>query len=143
MGQKGWLTKHHTKRSGPTWVYHFYRDKPENGKRVENTVTIGSLAHFPREKDVWAEVERRYLKPDAVQNKLGRVTFRELVENYRKKSFKKSSASQPSRFPLIFSMTIYCRAGPTASLWILNLTPSKNGSPPSRLRIPRGRKFAG
>src|SRR5712664_1013328 len=89
MVQRGWLTKHKTKRNGMTWVYHFYRDKPETGKRVENTATIGSMLHFPREKDAWGEVERRYLKPDSVQNKIGRVTFRELVENYRKKSFNK------------------------------------------------------
>jgi integrase len=96
MVQNGWLTKHNTKRNGLTWVYHFYRDKPENGKRVENTITIGSVSNFAREKDAWAEVERRYLKPDAVQNKLGRVTFRELVENYRKKSFSKLSiTTQP------------------------------------------------
>ncbi len=87
MQQKGWLTKHKTKRNGMTWVYHFYRDQAETGKRVENTITIGSVSNFPREKDAWAEVDRRYLKPDAAQNKLGRVTFRELVENYRKKSF--------------------------------------------------------
>ncbi len=87
MQQRGWLTKHHTKRNGLTWVYHCYRDKPETGKRVENTVTIGSVSTFARAKDAWAEVERRYLQPDAAQNKLGRVTFRELVENYRKKSF--------------------------------------------------------
>jgi integrase len=86
MVQKGWLTKHQTKRNGMTWVYHFYRDKPQTGKRVENTATIGSVTQFPRQKDAWAEVERRYLKPDSVQNKIGRVTFRELVENYRKKS---------------------------------------------------------
>jgi integrase len=96
MQQKGWLTKHQTKRNGFTWVYHFYKDKPESGKRVENTITIGSVSNFPREKDAWAEVERRYLQPDAVQNKLGRVTFRELVENYRKKSFNKLSiTTQP------------------------------------------------
>jgi hypothetical protein len=96
MQQKGWLTKHHTKRNGFTWVYHYYKDKPESGKRVENTVTIGSVSNFPREKDAWEEVERRYLKPDAGQNKLGRVTFRELVENYRKKSFSKLSiTTQP------------------------------------------------
>ena len=89
MGQKGWLTKHQTKRNGLTWVYHFYKDKPESGKRVENTVTVGSVSHFPREKDAWAEVERRYLKPDSTQNKIDRVTFGELVENYRKKSFSK------------------------------------------------------
>jgi integrase len=87
--QKGWLTKHVSKRNGWTWVYHFYRDKPETGRRVENTATIGSVLHFPREKDAWAEVERRYLKPDSAQNRIGRITFRELVENYRKKSFNK------------------------------------------------------
>jgi len=89
MMQRGWLTKHKTKRNGMTWVYHFYRGKPETGKRVENTATIGSVLHFPREKDTWAEVERRYLNPDSGQNRIGRVTFRELVENYRKKSFTK------------------------------------------------------
>ena len=81
MVQRGWLTKHKTKRNGMTWVYHFYRDKPETGKRVENTATIGSVLHFPREKDAWTEVERRYLKPDSAQNRIGRITFRELVEN--------------------------------------------------------------
>ena len=89
MAQRGWLTKHKTKRNGMTWVYHFYRDKPETGKRAENTATVGSVLHFPREKDAWAEVESRYLKPDSAQNRIGRVTFRELVENYRKKSFTK------------------------------------------------------
>jgi integrase len=89
MQQRGWLTKHETKRNGMTWVYHYYRVKPETGKRVENTATIGSATHFPRVKDAWAEVERRYLKPDSLQNRIGRVTFRELVENYRKKSFNK------------------------------------------------------
>ena len=87
MQQRGWLTKHHTKRNGWTWVYHYYRDKPETGKRVEHTVTVGRLSQFPREKDVWAEVERRHLRPNDGQNSIGRVTFRELVHNYRKKSF--------------------------------------------------------
>jgi integrase len=89
MQQKGWLTKHQTKRNGMTWVYHFYKDKPESGKRVENTVTVGSVSHFPREKNAWAEVERRHLTPSDGQNGIGRVTFAELVENYRKKSFNK------------------------------------------------------
>jgi len=89
MAQRGWLTKHQSKRSGWTWVYHYYRTKPETGKRVEATVTIGLVKNFPKEKDAWAEVERRYLQPDCVQNKIGRVTFRELVENYRRKAFNK------------------------------------------------------
>jgi integrase len=89
--QRGWLTKHQSKRSGWTRVYHYYRTKPETGKRVEATVTIGTVARFPKEKDAWTEVERRSLRPDSVQNKIGRVTFRELVENYRKKAFNKLS----------------------------------------------------
>ena len=78
MGQqhhKGWLTKHVGKRNGWTWVYHYYRDKPQTGRR-ENTVTIGPASQFPREKDVWAEVERRHLAPGDGQNGIGRVTFR-------------------------------------------------------------------
>jgi integrase len=89
MAQRGWLTKHQSKRNGWTWVYHYYRTKPETGKRVEPTVTIGLVKNFPKEKDAWAEVERRSLQPDSVQNKIGRVTFRQLVEKYRNRAFKK------------------------------------------------------
>jgi integrase len=87
--QRGWLTKHQSKRNGWTWVYHYYRTKPETGKRVEATVTIGAVARFATEKAAWGEIQRRYLQPDSVQNKIGRVTFFELVENYRKKAFNK------------------------------------------------------
>src|SRR6202051_1158353 len=89
MAQRGWLTRHPGKRDGITWVYHYYKDKPESGKRVENTATIGSVKQFLKDKDAWIEVERRHLVPDAIQNKLGRVTFSQLAENYRKKSFLK------------------------------------------------------
>jgi integrase len=89
MVQTGWLTKHETKRNGWTWVYHFYREKPETGKRVENTVTLGPVSRFPRAKDAWAEVERRHLTSNDGQNGIGRVTFAELVANYRKKGFNK------------------------------------------------------
>jgi integrase len=87
--QKGWLTKFVSKRNGWTWVYHFYKDKPETGKRVENTVTLGPVSRFPREKDAWAEVERRHLTPNDGQDVIGRVKFAELVANYRQKSFGK------------------------------------------------------
>jgi integrase len=87
--QKGWLTKHVSKRHGWTWVYHFYLDKPETGKRVENTVTLGPVSRFPREKDARAEIERRHLTPNDGQSGIGRVTFAELVANYRQKSFNK------------------------------------------------------
>lgn len=58
---------------------------------AEATVTIGSTTHFPKKNDAWDGVERRYLQPDCIQNKIGRVTFSELVENYRKKAFDKLS----------------------------------------------------
>jgi integrase len=86
---QGWLTKHVSKRHGWTWVYHFYRDNPKTGRRVENTVTLGPTSQFSREKDAWAEVERRHLTPGDGQNGIGRITFAELVENYRKRSFNK------------------------------------------------------
>ena len=91
MAQKGWLTKHPNEHGGTTWVFHFYRIRSETGKRVENTATIGSLTQFPKERNVWVEVERRHLNPVSVQNRIGRVTFRELVENYRRKRMPASS----------------------------------------------------
>ncbi len=87
--QKGWLTKFVSKRNGWTWVYHFYRDNPETGKRVENTVTLGPVSRFPRKKDAWDEVERRHLTPNDGQDVIGRVKFAELVANYRQKSLSK------------------------------------------------------
>jgi integrase len=47
------------------------------------------VSRFSREKDAWAEVERRHLTPNDGQNGIGRVTFAELVANYRQKSFSK------------------------------------------------------
>jgi integrase len=94
--QRGWLTKYETKRNGMTWVYHCYRVKPATGKRVENTVALGPVSRFPREKDAWAEVERRHLLPNSGQNGVGRVAFHELVENYRKKSLNKLAITTQS-----------------------------------------------
>jgi integrase len=93
MVQRGWLTRHRSKRNGWMWVYHYYRMKFETGKRVENTVTVGPMSRFPKAKDAWDEVDRRHLQPDDVQNKLGRVTFRELAEDYRRRSLPKLSVT--------------------------------------------------
>jgi integrase len=87
MAGRGWLTQFKTKRSGWIWVYHWYRIDPKTGKPAETTCNIGPVAQFPREKDAWAEVERRHLLPTSGQNVVGRITFKELVTNYRQKSF--------------------------------------------------------
>ena len=89
MAAQGWFTKYETRRSGLIWVFHWRRIKPETGKPAETTCNIGPVAQFPREKDAWAEVERRHLIPNSGQALLGRITVNELVANYRKKDFNK------------------------------------------------------
>ena len=140
MVQRGWLTKHETKRNGMTWVYHFYRDKPETGKRVENTATVRSVLHFSREKDAWAEVERRYLKPHSAQNRIGRVTFRELVENYRKKSFTKLAITTQPITAHILDDYLLPRWGDSFAL-VSNRMRSRNGSVRWCSPIPRRKRF--
>lgn len=89
MTKRGWITKFKTKKSGTIWVFHWYRINPKTGKRAETTCNIGPVTQFPHEKDAWTEVERRHLLPKSGQAILGRVTFAELVTNYRNKAFKK------------------------------------------------------
>src|SRR5437764_10097806 len=57
MSQKGWLTKEGRKR-GRSWVYHWYKTRPGDGKHVENTAVVGRVANFPKESSAWVEVER-------------------------------------------------------------------------------------
>lgn len=89
MAARGWFTKYETRRSGLIWVFHWRRIKPGTGEPAETTCNIGPVAQFPRERDAWAEVERRHLIPNSGQALLGRITVNELVANYRKKSFNK------------------------------------------------------
>src|ERR1700685_203608 len=89
MAARGWFTKYETRRSGLIWVFHWRRIKPETGEPAETTCNIGPVAQFPREKDAWAEVERRHLIPNSGQAFLGRSTVNELVANYRKKGLNK------------------------------------------------------
>ena len=89
MPGRGWLTKFQSKRSGTIWVFHWRRIKPSTGELAETTCNIGPVAQFPREKDAWAEVERRQLTPNSGKALLGRITLHELVASYRKKSFNK------------------------------------------------------
>ena len=89
MAGRGWLTQFKTKRSGWIWVYHWYRENPRTGKRTETTCNLGPVSQFPREKDAWAEVQRRHLTPTSGQNVSGRITVAELITNYRKRSLAK------------------------------------------------------
>ena len=84
MAQRGWITKQDRKKKGPVWVYHWYVIKPETGKKVEHTCSVGSVASFPREKDAWLEIDRRHLKPQLDQSAIrtGCLTFGDLAASY-------------------------------------------------------------
>ena len=85
MAQRGWITKHYRKKKGPVWVYHWYITKPETGRKAEQTCTVGAVASFPREKDVWQEIDRRHLQPQLDQGEVraGRLTFADLAASYQ------------------------------------------------------------
>jgi integrase len=91
MSQRGWLTKEERKKHGRVWVYHWYKTRPSDGKKVENTVVVGRVASFPRESNAWEEVERRSLdhninEPDS---QTGRITFGELARSYEQNALPK------------------------------------------------------
>ena len=61
MSQRGWLTKEERKKHGKVWVFHWYRVRPRDEKKVENTAVVGRVANFSKESSAWEEVERRGL----------------------------------------------------------------------------------
>lgn len=81
---RGWMTTDSRKKAGQVWVYHFYKTRESDGRRVENTLVLGPLSSFPREKDAWAEVQRRRLDQNEQPDFKGRVTFGDLARHYIK-----------------------------------------------------------
>jgi integrase len=80
--QRGWLRKKKY-AGGLTWLFCFQVTRASDGKRVENSKTVGLVADFPNEKAAWMEVGRlgleRYL-----DNPIGPVpTVREIAEHWR------------------------------------------------------------
>ena len=83
MSQRGWLTKEDRKKHGKVWVFHWYKARPSDGKRVENTVVVGRVANFSKESSAWEEAERRGLNHNIDDpNFQGRTTFGELAHSY-------------------------------------------------------------
>jgi integrase len=142
MAARGWLTKFPSKRSGTIWVFHWRRTKPETGDPAETTCNIGPVTQFPREKDAWAEVERRHLIPNSGQALLGRITVYELVANYRKKSLNKLRITTQTITNHILDNYLLPRWGDSFALEInpddieewLNALPLAN---PTRVKIRR------
>lgn len=122
MAQKGWFTKHRSKRKGMMWVYHCRKIRAEDGKLVENTVNIASVVQLPRERDAWAEVERRHLIPDSGQAVFGRIRVNELVANYRNNGLKKLRVTTQSTTDHILDRYILPRWG---SRFALDINPNE------------------
>jgi hypothetical protein len=81
---RGWMTTESRKKAGRVWVYHFYKTRVSDGHRVENTVVLGPLSSFPKEKDAWSEVEHRHLDQNEKPEFRGRVTFGDVARHYIK-----------------------------------------------------------
>ena len=81
---RGWVTSETRKKAGRVWIYHYYKTRVSDGHRVENTVALGPLSSFPKEKDAWAEVKRRFLDQNEQPDFKGRVLFGDLAEHYIK-----------------------------------------------------------
>lgn len=93
--QRGALRKLHRK-AGETWVLR-YRVARADGKRVENTMNVGLVRDFPKEKDAWREVNRLGLLV-RINDEPGniRTRFDALAEHYLKADFGENAVRQKS-----------------------------------------------
>jgi integrase len=94
--QRGSLRKEPRKR-GDVWVLRFYKTRPEDGKRVEDSLVVGPLSKFKSESAAWAEVERQQLmlpvNNPTTPTSVGKVTFRELASHYLAHELPKRAAT--------------------------------------------------
>jgi integrase len=84
--QRGALRRVHRK-AGKTWVLR-YRVTQADGRRAENTLPVGLVRDFPKEKDAWREVDRLGLLV-RINDLPGdiRTRFDALAEHYLKADF--------------------------------------------------------
>jgi integrase len=80
--QQGSIRKR-VRGKGAVWVLRYYATRDHDGKRVERTLTVGSVKKFPSESSVWAEIERRRVRERINEPGFtGAVTVRELAAHY-------------------------------------------------------------
>jgi integrase len=63
----GSLRKESLKKGGYSWIYRWYCTRPNDGKRVERSLVIGTTEDYPTERAAWAEVMATSL-PERVQS---------------------------------------------------------------------------
>jgi hypothetical protein len=84
--QRGSLKKV-PRKEGDTWVLR-YRVTRVDGRRVENTMPVGLVRDFPKEKDAWHEVDKLGLPVKINEAPCpGRTRFDALAEHYLKADF--------------------------------------------------------
>jgi hypothetical protein len=84
--QRGSLKKLRRK-DGEIWVLRYRITKPD-GRRVENTLPIGLVRDFPKERDAWREADRLDLHTRInEENRDVRIHFDALAEQYLKNDF--------------------------------------------------------
>src|SRR6266436_3733751 len=84
--QRGCLKKV-PRKDGDTWVLRF-RVTGLDGRRVENTMPVGSLRDFPKEKDAWREVDKLGLLVRINEAHCpGLIRFHSLAEQYLRNDF--------------------------------------------------------
>jgi integrase len=84
--QRGSLKKVQRKE-GATWMLR-YRVTRSDGRRVENTMPVGLVRDFPKEKDAWREVDKLGLAVRINEAPCpGRMRFDFLAEQYLKNDF--------------------------------------------------------
>src|SRR5271154_3050651 len=80
--QRGSLKRLINKNGADRWVLR-YRTTNAEGRRVENTLNVGLVRDFPRERDAWREADRLSLLTRINEtNPSPRMTFAELAEHY-------------------------------------------------------------
>jgi aryl-alcohol dehydrogenase-like predicted oxidoreductase len=90
------VTKEERKKHGRVWVFHWYKVRPSDGKKVENTAVVGRVASSSKESSAWEEVERRGLNHniDEPTFQTGRITFGELARSYEQHAVPKLAQIQ-------------------------------------------------
>jgi integrase len=118
MSQRGWLTKEERKKHGKVWVFHWYKVRPSDGKKVENTAVVGRVASFSKESSAWEEVERRGLNHniDEPDFQTGLITFGELAHSYEQHAVPKLDCTTQKTVRHIIDDYLVPRWGKQAAL---------------------------
>ena len=120
MSQRGWLSKEDRKKYGKVWIFHWYKARPSDGKRVENTAVVGRVASFTKESSAWEEVDRRGLNHniDGANSLAGRITFGELAHSYQQHALPKLAGTTQKTVRHIIDDYLIPRWGKQAALEI-------------------------